>query len=133
MINKYGILIRDNRDYKIWWEVLHEIQKLGEEFGLSDRKKDDIREIKVALREYNRNRPARKIGWGEYDYWTELYSLPVSDDWTLEEVTEWFEEWEVCHCYPSQYDCTGQIFTTSYKIFKRRGKWMCYHSYGMDV
>lgn len=132
-MNKYGIMIRDDRDYKMYWEILHTIQELGAEFGLSDKKKDHIREIKVTLREYNKKRPARRIGWGEFDYWTELYRLDVPDDWKYEDVKDWFEEWEVCHCIPSQYDCTGQIFTTRYKIFKRHGHWMTYHSYGMDV
>lgn len=34
---------------------------------------------------------------------------------------------------PSQYDCTGQPFTLSHKLFKRGGRWMAYHHYAIDV
>ncbi|MBQ3552483.1 MAG: hypothetical protein IJA35_04945 [Clostridia bacterium] len=34
---------------------------------------------------------------------------------------------------PSMYDCTGQIFTTWYKIFKRHGQFWVYHATAMDV
>ena len=35
--------------------------------------------------------------------------------------------------YPSAYDCTGQIFTTWYKIFRRGGRFWAYHATAMDV
>ena len=36
-------------------------------------------------------------------------------------------------CAPSPYDCTGQMFTAFYKLFKRNGRWMAYHHFAMDV
>ena len=34
---------------------------------------------------------------------------------------------------PSQYDCTGQLFTNWFKLIRRRGHWFAYHSIGRDV
>ncbi len=34
-------------------------------------------------------------------------------------------------CYA--YDCTGQAFTTRYKVFQRRGAWYVYHFMARDV
>ena len=128
--------IRNDRDYKLYWEILVEIIEYAKESGkYTPKRVDHIRDIKVALRKYNKERPEpRKCVYDDsYGDFTELYRLDVPDDWEYEDVKDYFEEWEVQHCIPSQYDCTGQIFTTGYKIFKRHGHWMCYHSYGMDI
>ena len=125
--------IKNDRDLEIAYGVLNVWKEFMSEDGFTEKRNQHIIDQKREIRRYLRERPERRVGWGEYDYWTELYRLDVSDDAEYEDVKEYFEEWEVCHCYPSQYDCTGQIFTTGYKIFKRHGHWMVYHSYGMDV
>lgn len=45
----------------------------------------------------------------------------------------YFEDRCKYHYRPSQYDCTGQLFTRWYKLFLRNGRWWAYHSVGCDV
>ena len=35
--------------------------------------------------------------------------------------------------YPSAYDCTGQAFTSWYKVFVRGGRFWAYHHVSVDV
>ena len=37
------------------------------------------------------------------------------------------------HYYPSAYDCTGQAFTSWYKVFARGGRFWAYHRVSVDV
>lgn len=37
------------------------------------------------------------------------------------------------HYYPSAYDCTGQAFTSWYKVFVRGGRFWAYHRVSVDV
>ena len=50
-----------------------------------------------------------------------------------EEAEEYFEQRHVINATPSIYDCTGQAFTSGYKVFKRRNKFFAYHSVSYDV
>ena len=61
-----------------------------------------------------------------------LIELP---EWvkTYEDAEYWFEENERRVCRPSMYDCTGDSFTSWYKLFQRNGRWMCYHSVAFDL
>ena len=36
-------------------------------------------------------------------------------------------------CLPSMYDCTGQLFTSWYKLVNRNGRFYAYHSVCRDV
>lgn len=49
------------------------------------------------------------------------------------EAREYFKEHEYIEPYYTYYDCTGRPFTSWYKVFERRGRWMAYHSVGFDV
>ena len=42
------------------------------------------------------------------------------------------ETWEQTYVN-SQYDCTGQAFTLSYKIAKQGGRFVVYHNVGLDI
>lgn len=50
-----------------------------------------------------------------------------------EDAAVYFEENEVMTCRPSIYDCTGQAFTSWYKIVERSGSLWAYHSVCFDV
>ena len=50
-----------------------------------------------------------------------------------EDAEEYFEKCHVIHAFPSIFDCTGQAFTSWYKIFKRRNRFHAYHSVSFDV
>lgn len=52
---------------------------------------------------------------------------------TLEEFTEFFKEYHYIRYIDRGYDCTGQLFTSWYSIFKVNGNWIVYHSIQMDV
>lgn len=95
-----------------------------------------IRKIKEGIRDYfkrmNQN-VSHLVKWdpdGDGEIWME--ELPEEIN-TKEEAEEWF----ICNKYreatPSVYDCTGQLFTVWYKIFKRNGKYIIYHCICRDV
>lgn len=52
---------------------------------------------------------------------------------TLEEFKEFFKEYHYIGYIDKGYDCTGQLFTSWYSIFKVNGNWIVYHSIQMDV
>ena len=53
---------------------------------------------------------------------------------TRQDAEEYFNEYEYIRMIPSAYDCTGQRFTSWYKIFQKPdGRFWAYHSVGMDV
>ena len=93
-------------------------------------------DLKKAIREYHKEQTAKpqqrlvkEYGIDGYDV---LMELPehLKD---VETATEYFEAHEVMRCMPSMYDCTGQFFTISYKIFERHGKMWAYHQIRCDV
>ena len=53
---------------------------------------------------------------------------------SAEDADEYFREYEYLYFYPSPYDCTGQHFTSWYKIFRKPdGRFWAYHSVSVDV
>ena len=91
-------------------------------------------ELKRAIREYN-NREIEKrwiIKDDGIDGFTALITFPEKIT-TYRQAREYFMDNYYCECRPSMYDCTGQAFTWTYKLVKRRGRWYCYHSVGFDV
>lgn len=70
-------------------------------------------------------------GGGEYDYrWMKVF-FP-GERWTDEEKTRFVDEnW--MYCRPSQYDCTGQIFTTGIECFNIPSGVVVYIMEAMDV
>ena len=60
--------------------------------------------------------------------------MPLPKTITDEETArEWFEYNEYMHIRPSMYDCTGQLFTSWYKIIERNGRFYAYHCVSLDV
>lgn len=70
-------------------------------------------------------------GGGDWDYsWMKVF-FP-GERWTDEEKAEFVDEnWT--HCIPSQYDCTGQIFTTGIDCFNVPSGVVVYIREAMDV
>ncbi len=54
------------------------------------------------------------------------------DGETREEVEEWFRDNYYRTYCDRGYDCTGQLFTSWYKIFLVDGKWIIYHCITVD-
>ena len=68
---------------------------------------------------------------GEWCF-AELLPLPEYIE-TMDEAVSYFEDYEYRPYYPSAYDCTGQAFTSWYKVFVRGGRFWAYHRVSVDV
>ena len=93
----------------------------------------DMVEAKRAIRTFNRKPVSeRRIIRSDFDGAVVLLPLPefVKDE---ESANKWFVENEYKRYRPSMYDCTGQPFTSWYKLFRRNGKFWAYHGISMDV
>ena len=70
----------------------------------------------------------------DYDGRLELVQLPDKLDEAHEaDAADWFRDNCYLEAYNSQYDCTGQEFTSWYKLFRRQGHWFAYHLVSRDV
>ena len=63
----------------------------------------------------------------------ELNKADIAKRWDIAPSAEYFDEYEWIHAEPSQYDCTGQVFTSWRHIFPRNGRFYVYHCFGVDV
>lgn len=129
MFSKLGtpmFTIHNNRDLKDAYIFMSLLEEAG-------RYEETIKEMKKAIRLYlNRPREERYIvkDYG-IDGYVERYPAPAECE-TLEDVDEWFMETQWIHMIPSQYDCTGQLFTSWYKPAYLNGRWFVYHSVSCD-
>lgn len=94
----------------------------------------------MADRLLNLKRKARQIARREY--WPRAVEFDSEGGTVLEKLpgcaseadaVEFFERNVFKEYIPSPFDCTGQIFTNSFKVFKRGGEWYAYHSVCRDV
>lgn len=93
-------------------------------------------ELKKQIRDFN-NKPS-PTSWIVKDYGIDGYIIlqllpEFLNQYSIEDVKEYFEEQEVIQCPNSLYDCTGKSFTSWYKIFYRHNRWYAYHSISIDV
>lgn len=129
--NIYNQYMKSYRDVGCWLTLLREAERDGKPMD-----NEKYIEIKRAIRKFYKgvcdraNRDENKFG--HFDSYTHRYPLP---EWikTEDEAVEYMEEHEVMEYDPSPYDCTGQLFTSGYKVFCRNGRWHCYHHISMDV
>ena len=95
---------------------------------------EKLKELKRELRKFL-NKPVheerRCIYEDGYGYYIMLVRLPEFVK-NSEDAEEYFDEFERMEYRPSPYDCTGQHFTTGHKIFKRHGRYWCYHHIAID-
>lgn len=67
------------------------------------------------------------------DGYIEKFPLPEYLS-SAEDADEYFREYEYLYFHPSPYDCTGQHFTSWYKIFRKPdGRFWAYHSVSVDI
>ena len=99
-----------------------------------DVKKEKLDALKREIRRYT-NKPIvekpKCIYEDNYGYYTLLEPFPDFID-NEEDAEEYFDSQMRLTYVPSQYDCTGQHFTTGHKIFRRRGKLYVYHHIAVD-
>lgn len=116
------------------------IKELEQKTGMSPNGINELlADSKRELRAYNKRRDAELSERGkivhEYGIDGFIVKFPLPERITsLDAANEYFMETEYMECRPSQYDCTGQLFTNWYKIFRKpNGRFWCYHSIGRDV
>ena len=120
-----NLVIRSRNELDLAYELL----QLAEDRGYDEKAK----EYKKMIRAYNK-RPVddrRVVSQDDYGSVTILLPLPESID-NLDDAKEWFEYNEYMTCRPSMYDCTGQLFTSWYKLFQRNGRYWAYHCVSID-
>ena len=97
---------------------------------------DYLKEVKEGIRKYHARKvqPRRIIKEYGIDGFVELEQLEDAlDDWDKKDVDWWFRNNRYIECRPSLYDCSGNPFTSWYKLVRRRGHWYAYHSIAFDV
>lgn len=110
--------------------LAYEILELAFERG----KNEKAVELKREMRAFT-NKPLsdrRFVQDYGMDGYVVLFPLPEYVK-TMDEAKDYFEECEYIHYRPSAYDCTGQAFTSWYKLFVRNGRFHAYHSVAFDV
>ncbi len=111
-------------------KVAYEILEIAYESGRSQKAADLKREMRAF---FHRPVSERRIIQDDgIDGYTGLLPLPEYIE-TMDEAVSYFEDYEYRHYYPSAYDCTGQAFTSWYKIFVRGGRFWAYHRVSVDV
>lgn len=102
---------------------------------------DSVYKIKKEIRDYYKEREKDRKEWLIKDDWidgsivlvefpSEINSVKID---SFELAEEYFKAYEYRKCRPSMYDCTGQSFTSWYKIIKRNNKFYAYHCISFDV
>ena len=99
-----------------------------------NRIRERIKELKRDIREYNKRPESEEVIVRDYGIDGFVIRKPLPDFLkSIEDAVEYFEENEYMRCRPSMYDCTGDLFTSWYKIYKKDGRIWCYHSISVDV
>lgn len=93
--------------------------------------KRNCREFYKSQRDYF-EMESRVIKQNNYGSVTILTKFP-SYIKSMEEAEEYFKEYLYKKCYYTPYDCSGQIFTVWYSIFKRNNEYIVYHCEAMDI
>ena len=123
--------IRNNEELRDAYFMVFALTEFIEEAKKTEKCRQSIIDYKRAIRQYNKHRCNQKYLWGDYDSYVMLIEFPSWMD--IETAKAEFEENYRLHYYPSQYDCTGQHFTTGTKFVVRHGRVYCYHSISVDV
>lgn len=93
-----------------------------------------IDDMKREIRAYTHKPISEERIVKDYGIDGEIVLIPLPERLTsLENAIEYFEDVEKLYYVPSPYDCTGQLFTNWYKVFKRNDRFYAYHSIGRDV
>ncbi len=121
------------RNYRLWLEWKRMEKLLNRDLDLNNN--EVIIQYKRGIRNFFKRemqKDARRIvDWDETSViW--LLELPIEIK-TKSQAENWFQYNERLEYVPSIYDCTGQQFTAWYKLFKRNGRWWCYHYVALDV
>ena len=122
--------IMSKKDLEIAYVILLGIKG---EYPNDDARRNAVIKLKREIREFQ-SRPVQEgtVLDDSVDGFTALLPLPESLS-SKEEADEYFRKQLYIHASYSAYDCTGQAFTSWYKIFERRGRFWAYHRVNFDV
>ena len=136
--------ITNNRDFRTGYILLgYLIEALSSRADNPIVLRNEIKELKRALRTFSHRDNTvdsilgfevdrRIIHRDGIDGYIELVEIPEVFD-TEESANEFFKEFIELRYYPSAYDdCTGEAFTTWYKLFQRNGSYYVYHNVCFD-
>lgn len=119
------MIIRNSEEARFFWFMVKH------ENGIMD--KDLVKEMKQAVRTWaHRPESIGRIFNEDVDGYTAVYPLPERIN-SKAEAVEFFEENERMTCRPSAYDCTGQLFTSWYKVIQKNGRFWVYHRVSRDI
>lgn len=113
--------------------LLRYYQKAAPAVGKDDLCDENIKEMKRAIRTYTHRSsdPCRTI---EDDGDRVIFLLPLPEQIaTKESARGYFMSQLYIEARPSMYDCTGQAFTSWFKIIERGGRFWAYHCVCFDV
>lgn len=138
--------VRNDKDFREGYGLLNLFARFDGQFDNPEKARENMDNLKRELRAYAHRDTAVDVGMGfmcerrivkdeGIDGYIELVSIPeVIDTLDGEDgADEFFKTFLEIHARPSMYDCTGQAFTSWYKLFKRRGQFYAYHSVCFDV
>ena len=125
------VIVRNNSDLCMAYKILLILEELKKR-GSNERLETLIVEQKREIRYFHRIIPRRRIIKDYGDGFIELVEL-AGYIRSKEEASEYFERWMLIEARPSQYDCTGQAFTSRYKTFERHNRFFAYHWVNFDV
>ena len=123
------------KDLKLLYELLAlwEDGMKNNEFKNPERAKETIKEYKREIRNWysKEDKDRHLVKSTSDDYWMKIY-LPEYIT-SKKEADDYFMENEFIEIIPSQYDCTGRLFTSNYKLGKdSKNRWYAYHHISID-
>lgn len=125
--------VRNDNDLKVAYEILNIYKELISEHGKNERVEKRIAEQKREIRKFYKKSNDRRLVKDEgIDGYVLLIELPETLE-NMQDAKDYFEMRETICAVPSIFDCTGQAFTSWFKVFERRGRFMAYHAVGFDV
>ena len=128
--------IRSENDLKLAYETINSFKEMMPMAQKPDAALEYIKELKRDIRGFFRKEKEklqrRLVKDNGIDGYIVLMQLPSFLN-SKEDAAVYFEENEVMTCRPSIYDCTGQAFTSWYKLVERSGSLWAYHSVCFDV
>lgn len=133
--------IKDNTTFRMGYEMIAVLE--ANDHNNPNMKNNLIPQLKKQLRHYAHRDNMEDVGMGfmverhiikEYgiDGYIELVSIPAVFE-TMGEADEFFKDFIYRHAYTSVHDCTGQAFTSWYRLIIRRGQFYAYHRVVLDV
>ena len=118
-----------------WLQICKEMCELYG-YDVNEIAKDEIikkkRKIRDIYKQENEKPERHVVHDNGIDGYIELLQLP-EEITTRATADEWFQYHKYMEYVPSAFDCTGQRFTSWYKLVERNGRWWAYHCISVDV